>query len=204
VSFQDNLLMLGTWQQIAQPDGRPTLEARDSAVNSGIVVFAGAKDISGPLQYQVLKRTKERCELCGISGKVKALQVHHIKPGSKGGLAVLENLQALCYTCNPPRSRIKTTTLTLESGERMYMMQGKRTVYVFCNLWEEARVEIKNSLAIAFEDKYPVTEGHMLVSPLLHRCHHFFELGASEQNAPAFCCWSRQRRGEIMHTDSRQ
>jgi hypothetical protein len=38
-------------------------------------VFAGAKDISGPLQYQVLKRAKGRCELCGILGKVKALQV---------------------------------------------------------------------------------------------------------------------------------
>jgi ATP adenylyltransferase len=172
VSFQENLLMLGTWQQIVLPDGRPTLEARDSAVNSGIVVFAGAKDISGPLQYQVLKRTKERCELCGISGKVKALQVHHIKPRSKGGLAVLENLQALCYRCNAPRSRIKTMTLTLKSGERMYMMQGKR-LCVFCNLREEARLEIKNSLAMAFEDKYPVTEGHMLVSPLLHMSSFF-------------------------------
>jgi hypothetical protein len=29
-------------------------------------VFAGAKDISGPLQYQVLKRAKGRCELYGI------------------------------------------------------------------------------------------------------------------------------------------
>jgi hypothetical protein len=40
--------------------------------------FAGAKDISGPLQYQVLKRAKERYELCDISGKVKALQVETI------------------------------------------------------------------------------------------------------------------------------
>jgi diadenosine tetraphosphate (Ap4A) HIT family hydrolase len=46
----------------------------------------------------------------------------------------------------------------------MYMMQGKRIVCVFCNLREEARLEIKNSLAVAFEDKYPVAEGHMLVS----------------------------------------
>ncbi|MGI0025906.1 MAG: HNH endonuclease, partial [Nitrososphaera sp.] len=56
--------------------------------------FAGAKDISGPMQYQVLKRAKERCELCGISKSVKALQVDHIVPRSKGGLTVLENLQA--------------------------------------------------------------------------------------------------------------
>jgi hypothetical protein len=91
-----------------------------------------------------------------------------------------------------------------EWGKDVYDAREKDCVCVFCNLRDEARVEIKNSLAMAFEDKYPVTEGHMLVRPLLHRCHHFFELGASEQNAPAFCCWSRQRRGEIMHTDSRQ
>jgi diadenosine tetraphosphate (Ap4A) HIT family hydrolase len=39
---------------------------------------------------------------------------------------------------------------------------------VFYNLQEEVRVEIKNSLAMAFEDKYPVTQGHMLVSLLRH------------------------------------
>jgi len=41
-------------------------------------VFACAKDISGSLQYQVLKRTKGRYELCDISGKVKVLQVETI------------------------------------------------------------------------------------------------------------------------------
>ena len=52
----------------------------------------------------------------------------------------------------------------------MYMMQGTRTVCV--SLLQppggSKRVEFKNSLAMAFEDKYPVTEGHMPVGPLLH------------------------------------
>jgi hypothetical protein len=44
---------------------------------------------------------------------------------------VLENLQALSYTCNAPQKQNKDdATLTLESGERMCMMQGKRTVCV--------------------------------------------------------------------------
>ena len=47
--------------------------------------FAGAKDISGPLQYEVLKRAKERCELCGISKSITALQVDHIVLRSKDG-----------------------------------------------------------------------------------------------------------------------
>lgn len=55
------------------------------------------------------------------------------------------------------------------------MTQGTRIVCAFCNL-QEARVEIKNSLAMAFEDKYPVTEGHTLTSPLRHIRHRFLSL----------------------------
>jgi diadenosine tetraphosphate (Ap4A) HIT family hydrolase len=63
-------------------------------------------------------------------------------------------------------------------------------------------VEIKNSLAIAFEEKYPVTEGHMLVSPLRHT-PSFFDLGASEQKA----CFllseqAKERRSCIQTRDS--
>jgi diadenosine tetraphosphate (Ap4A) HIT family hydrolase len=65
------------------------------------------------------------------------------------------------------------------------MTQGTRIVCVFCNLQEEARVEFKNSLAMAFEDKYPMTQGRMLASPLRHT-PSFFDLGASEQKACFF------------------
>lgn len=139
--------------------------------------FAGAKDISGPLQYQVLKRAKGRCELCGISGKVKALQIDHIRPRSKGGLTVIENLQALCYTCNAQKQNKDDTDFRV--WDKMYDDRDKDCV--FCNMQVE-RIEIKNSLAMAFEDKYPVTEGHMLVSPLRH-IQSFFDLGSSEQKA---------------------
>jgi diadenosine tetraphosphate (Ap4A) HIT family hydrolase len=156
--------------------------------------FAGAKDISGPLQYQVLKRAKGRCELCGVSGKVKALQVDHIKPRSKGGLTVLENLQALCYTCNAQKQNKDDTDF--RGWEKMY--DAKDRDCVFCNL-QVAGVEIKNSLAMAFEDRYPVTEGHMLVSPLRH-IPSFFELGASEQKACFLLL--EQAKEKIMHSDS--
>jgi diadenosine tetraphosphate (Ap4A) HIT family hydrolase/5-methylcytosine-specific restriction endonuclease McrA len=156
--------------------------------------FAGAKDISGPLQYQVLKRAKGRCELCGIPGKVRALQVDHIKPRSKGGLTVLENLQALCYTCNAQKQN--KDDADFRGWEKMYEARDKDCV--FCNL-QVARLEIKNSLAMAFEDRYPVTEGHMLVSPLRHT-PSFFELGASEQKA-CFLLLG-QAKEWIMHRDS--
>jgi ATP adenylyltransferase len=37
------------------------------------------------IRYEVLKRAKFRCELCGISAQEKALEVDHIVPRNKGG-----------------------------------------------------------------------------------------------------------------------
>lgn len=138
--------------------------------------FAGARDISGPMQYEVLKRAKGRCELCGISKDVKALQVDHIIPRSKGGLTVLENLQALCYTCNAQKQNKDDTDFRILS--RMYDVRDRNCV--FCS--QEEKATIKNSLAMALEDRYPVTKGHMLVTPLRH-VPSFFALGTSEHKA---------------------
>ena len=62
------------------------------------------------------------------------------------------------------------------------------------------RVEFKNSLALAFEDKYPVTQGHMLVSPLRHTPSFFLNwVLQNRTEGPAFfCCYRKQRRGEII------
>ena len=138
--------------------------------------FATARNISGPLQYEVLKRARGRCELCGVSMKVKALQVDHIRPYSKGGPTVLENLQALCYTCNAQKQNKDDTDF--RDWPKLYNVRDKDCI--FCR--KESSARIKNSLAMAFEDKYPVTKGHMLITPLRHTLS-FFELGASEQKA---------------------
>jgi diadenosine tetraphosphate (Ap4A) HIT family hydrolase/5-methylcytosine-specific restriction endonuclease McrA len=156
--------------------------------------FAGALDISGPLQYEVLKRAKERCELCGISKTVKALQVDHIIPLSKGGLTVPENLQALCYSCNAQKQNRDDTDF--RDWPKMY--DARAGDCIFCNLKEE-RIEIRNSLGMAFEDEYPVTKGHMLVSPLRH-IGSFFALGSSEQKACLILL--DQARKKITREDS--
>src|SRR5215204_2517390 len=56
--------------------------------------------IPGTLRYEVLKRARFRCELCGVSADVRALEVDHIVPRNKGGTDDPDNLQALCYSCN--------------------------------------------------------------------------------------------------------
>jgi 5-methylcytosine-specific restriction endonuclease McrA len=57
-------------------------------------------DIPGNTRYEVLKRAKFRCDLCGIPASERALEVDHIKPRKHGGTDDLENLQALCWKCN--------------------------------------------------------------------------------------------------------
>ena len=56
--------------------------------------------VPGTLRYEVLKRARFCCELCGVSTDVRALEVDHVVPRSKGGKDDPDNLQALCYSCN--------------------------------------------------------------------------------------------------------
>jgi ATP adenylyltransferase len=48
--------------------------------------------ISGTLKYEVLKRARFRCELCGVSADDRALEADHIVPRNKGGTEDITNL----------------------------------------------------------------------------------------------------------------
>ena len=55
------------------------------------------------LRFKVMKRDNFRCVACGRSpAKNPEVELHvdHIKPWSKGGETVIENLQTLCVKCN--------------------------------------------------------------------------------------------------------
>ena len=56
--------------------------------------------IKGSIRYEVLKRAKFCCELCGISAQDRAIEVDHIIPRSKGGASVWENVVTCCKPCN--------------------------------------------------------------------------------------------------------
>lgn len=56
--------------------------------------------VPGSIRQEVLKRAKQRCELCGRSAKDMQIDADHIRPRSKGGSNDITNLQALCRTCN--------------------------------------------------------------------------------------------------------
>jgi len=52
------------------------------------------------LKVQVLMRDGNKCKLCGTTVTGDNIHFDHIKPWSKGGETVLENLQVLCETHN--------------------------------------------------------------------------------------------------------
>jgi diadenosine tetraphosphate (Ap4A) HIT family hydrolase/5-methylcytosine-specific restriction endonuclease McrA len=133
--------------------------------------------ISGTLRYEVLKRAKFHCELCGVSADEKALQVDHIIPRNRGGEDDLANLQALCYTCNAMKRDRDDTDFRQVIRSYGHREEG----CLFCDMPSE-RVILENRLAIAILDKYPVTAGHVLVVPRRHIAT-YFELGRPEINA---------------------
>ena len=65
------------------------------------------REPSKSLRYDVLKRDKFKCVLCGRSPATTPnldLQIDHIIPYSLGGETELNNLQTLCSECNLGKS----------------------------------------------------------------------------------------------------
>src|SRR5208283_295431 len=133
--------------------------------------------VPGTLRYEILRRAKFRCELCGISTEEKALEVDHIVPRNHGGVDDAINLQALCYSCNATK-RDREDTDFRGVSERY---EDRTAGCIFCET-PSKRIVGENRLSIAIRDAYPVTKLHTLVIPKRHVAD-FFELFQPERNA---------------------
>ena len=77
--------------------------------------FYARSDLPGSTAYQVIARSKGVCEACGLgAGPGVRLQVDHIEPqkplkGKTAGKSTLDNLQALCNSCNAAKSNKDST-----------------------------------------------------------------------------------------------
>jgi len=67
------------------------------------------KSISWRLRFQIMRRDSFKCKFCGRSPATDLgveLHVDHIKPWSKGGETIPNNLQTLCSQCNIGKSNL--------------------------------------------------------------------------------------------------
>jgi 5-methylcytosine-specific restriction endonuclease McrA len=80
-------------------------EQRDEQSTAAYLRKQERAKMTDRLRMQILRRDDFRCQMCGASrGEGAQLHVDHIRPVSRGGLTVLENLQALCRPCNMGKS----------------------------------------------------------------------------------------------------
>ena len=133
--------------------------------------------VSGSIRYNVLKRAKYRCELCGGHEDQIALHVDHIIPRSKGGPDEISNFQALCMTCNTN----KRDTDDTDFRGMLDSYSHREVGCIFCEL-SAGRIISENELCVAIKDAFPVTEHHTLVIPKRHVAD-YFDLHQPERNA---------------------
>ena len=117
--------------------------------------------ISGSFRYEVLKRARFRCELCGISAEEKALEVDHILPRNSGGGDELTSCNAM------KRDRDDTDFRRVADSYK-----NRAEACPFCDM-PKGRVVVENELCYAVRDMYPVTPSHTLVLPKRHVSDYF-------------------------------
>lgn len=140
----------------------------------------GRKLISGSIRYEVLKRSKFRCDLCGISADKRSLEVDHIHPKSLGGIDDISNYQSLCYMCNAQKNNKDDSDFRNNENFYDYRKEG----CLFCKLQtlDRERIIDENELAYAIRDGFAVTPYHSLFIPKRH-ANDYFELTQPEINA---------------------
>ena len=124
------------------------------------------------LRYKVLKKSKQRCELCGATKNDRPLDVDHIIPRSKGGKSDESNLQVLCSKCNRSKSNKDDTDF------RNIEFEDKVKGCPFCG---NVKKVMTNNSVFAMKDNYPVTDGHHLIIPFRHT-ENFFSMTDVERD----------------------
>ena len=129
------------------------------------------------LRYQVLAQADGRCALCGATKKERPLDVDHIIPRSRGGKTVLENLQLLCSKCNRTKGNKDDTDF------RDFRPEERVDGCSFCIPSDDPRILMTNGTMFAIADKYPVTDGHVLVVSFRHAADYLHLSGTEKQHA---------------------
>jgi ATP adenylyltransferase len=131
----------------------------------------GRKVISGSIRYEVLKRSKFRCENCGISADKRNLDVDHIIPKSLGGKDDISNYQSLCYVCNTNKGNRDSTDF--RGQDILYEHREENCLFCDIQTKDKKRIISENTLSYVIRDGFPVSEGHTLIIPKRHVLDYF-------------------------------
>lgn len=102
-----NNALLSFIQYVENPDSNIEMREDTSKVFKASQTARTSRKINWRLRAMVLIRDNCICRMCGASpSKDPTVTLHadHIKPWSKGGETVAENLQTLCAVCNIGKS----------------------------------------------------------------------------------------------------
>lgn len=122
--------------------------------------------IPDSLRYRVLKESDGKCCLCGATKKDRPLDVDHIKPRSRGGKNVYENLQVLCSKCNRSKGNKDDTDFRDDINEEVADCK-------FCYSVIKDRIIDEYDTVTAILDGFPVSNGHTLIIPKRHTSDWF-------------------------------
>ncbi len=118
-------------------------------------------------RFIVLKESGGKCALCGCTKDDRPLEVDHIIPRNRGGSNEFSNLQVLCSKCNRSKRDKDTTDF------RNLQCIDNHPTCLFCSEEIQTRIVATNGSVFAVGDKYPVTQGHLLISPYRHTEDYF-------------------------------
>ena len=156
---------------------------------------AESRYLPGSVRYEVLKRAKSRCELCGAHDYEKALHIDHIVPKAHGGSDDIDNLQVLCVTCNSNKRDEDNT----DFRGVLNSYQDRDPSCLFCKA-DSLRVIAESELCYAARNKFSITPEHTLVIPKRH-VTDYFDIYQPEQNA--IYRMLREQRRNILERDGR-
>ncbi len=83
-------------------------ENKNILIKDDVFKHKTKRDPSLRLKVRVLMRDGNKCQLCGITVTGENIHFDHIKPWSKGGETVLENLRILCAPHNLAKGNIES------------------------------------------------------------------------------------------------
>ena len=72
------------------------------------------KRLTPKIRQEVILRDASICQNCGKHCAETEIEIDHIKPVSRGGQTVLNNLQVLCKSCNAQKSNKWSTNVFID------------------------------------------------------------------------------------------